>query len=112
MILYVLGTIQPYFPLGGPVPPLPKKGHTLSSSRWGGMEAGENMLYGVQVLDGVIHDEAGIDLQKYLQSLPEKYPFADKVGQRIRCPIGDAVVSPTFGSLRKYFGQIIHTVCD
>jgi O-acetyl-ADP-ribose deacetylase (regulator of RNase III) len=104
------GTLQPYFPVGGPVPPPVRHEKALSSSRWGGMEAGENMLYGVQVLDGCIHDECGPQLLSYLQSLPEREPFTDNAGQRIRCPVGSAITSPTFGSLKGYFDGIIHTV--
>jgi O-acetyl-ADP-ribose deacetylase (regulator of RNase III) len=104
------GTVQPYFPIGGPVPAMIKPDKALSSSRWGGMEAGENMMYGVQVLDGCIHDECGPQLLRFLQSLPERSPFVDKVGQRIRCPVGEAVKSPAFGSLAAYFDGIIHTV--
>ena len=32
----LIGTKQPYFPVGGPVPPFPKDGKVLSSSKWGG----------------------------------------------------------------------------
>ena len=73
------------------------------------MEAGENMMYGVQVLDGCVHDECGTALLTYLKkNVPEK--GVDAVGQIIRCPEGNAVSSPTFGSLVPYFGSIIHTV--
>jgi O-acetyl-ADP-ribose deacetylase (regulator of RNase III) len=102
------GVRQPYFPIGGPVPPMIRPDKALSSSHWGGMEAGENMMYGVQVLDGAVHDECGPQLMAYLQSLPSK--GVDAVGQIIRCPEGSAVCSPCFGSLVPYFGRIIHTV--
>ena len=73
------------------------------------MEAGENMMYGVQVLDGCVHDECGTALLTYLQKkVPEV--GVDAVGQIIRCSEGNAVSSPTFGSLVPYFGNIIHTV--
>ena len=50
----LVGTRFAYFPVGGPVPPVPRDAtqvscSVLSSSHWGGMEAGENMLYSVQV---------------------------------------------------------------
>ena len=109
--LYVYqGTRQPYFPIGGPVPPVPKDGRVLSSSRWGGMEVGENMLYGVQVLDGQIHEECGVELLKYLQSLPERSSVKDAAGQVVRCPVGIAVRSPAFGPLKSFFRSIVHTV--
>ena len=66
------------------------------------------MMYGVQVLDGCIHDECGRELPIYLQNLPMM--GVDSVGQIIRCLEGNAVSSPTFGSLVPYFGSIIHTV--
>ena len=106
----LVGTRQPYFPVGGPVPPMVKPDKALSSSRWGGMDAGEGMLYGVQVMDGCVHDECGPELLQYLQALPEQAPFVDQVGQRVRCPVGSAIVSPAFGSLKSYFGRIIHAV--
>jgi O-acetyl-ADP-ribose deacetylase (regulator of RNase III) len=101
----LVGTRQPYFPVGGPVPPDPI-GSTFSSSRWGGMDAGENMMYPVQVLDGEVHSIAGHDLLNFLQSLPE---VSKEVQRPIRCPVGSAVRSPSFG-LSGYFGSIIHTV--
>ena len=104
----LIGTRQPYFPIGGPVPPMIRPDKALSSSRWGGMDAGENMMYGVQVLDGCVHDECGPQLLAYLQSLPSQ--GVDASGQTIRCPEGSAICSPSFGSLVPYFGNIIHTV--
>lgn len=106
----LVGARFPYFPRGGPVPHLPKDGYVLSSSRWGGMDAGEDMLYPVQVLDGLVHEEGGPQLLKYLQTLPVQAPFRDAVGQPVRCPVGGSVTSPSFGSLTSFVGQIIHTV--
>jgi O-acetyl-ADP-ribose deacetylase (regulator of RNase III) len=74
------------------------------------MDAGQNMMYPVQVLDGCVHIECGASLLKHLQSMPDQSPFVDSVGQAIKCPIGTAVLSPTFGALSPYFGNIIHTV--
>jgi O-acetyl-ADP-ribose deacetylase (regulator of RNase III) len=106
------GPSLPYFAIGGPVPPLVSGNNSkksLSSSSWGGMDAGQNMLYPIQCIDGCVHSEAGGQLLSYLQSLPPKYPFIDAAGQTIRCPVGDAVSSPSFG-LSAYFDYIIHTV--
>jgi O-acetyl-ADP-ribose deacetylase (regulator of RNase III) len=102
------GTRQPYFPIGGPVPTI-KLESALSTSRWGGMDAGANMLYAVQVLDGAVHAQCGPQLLSFLQKLPEQSPFVDQAGQRIRCPVGSAVKSPSFGSLATRFTEIIHT---
>ena len=114
----LVGTRFPYFPVGGPVPPLLSSAavgrdnrslSTMASSRWGGMDKGENMMYPVQCLDGVVHSEAGSGLLAYLQSLPEQHPFRDSAGQIVRCPVGQAVLSPSFG-LSSYFSALIHTV--
>jgi O-acetyl-ADP-ribose deacetylase (regulator of RNase III) len=83
---------------------------SFASSNWGGMDAGQNMMYPVQVLDGCVHAECGPSLLRHLQSRPDQSPFVDSVGQAIKCPIGTAVLSPTFGALCPYFGNIIHTV--
>lgn len=113
----LVGTRFPYFPVGGPVPYLLSsvaggRGSsvgTMASSRWGGMDKGENMMYPVQCLDGIVHAEAGSGLLTYLQSLPEQHPFRDNAGQIVRCPVGHAVLSPSFG-LSTYFSALIHTV--
>jgi hypothetical protein len=105
----LVGTRFPYFPKGGPVPPLPSHGRVLSSAKWGGMEAGEDMLYPVQVLDGLVHEECGPQLLHFLQSLPEQPPYRDDAGQSIRCPVGTSVVSPSFGTMKNFTGLIVHT---
>jgi O-acetyl-ADP-ribose deacetylase (regulator of RNase III) len=106
----LVGTRLPYFPVGGPVPPLyTGKDASMASSRWGGMDKGDSMHYPVQCLDGVVHTEAGLDLRAYLLTLPERAPFIDSAGQVVRCPVGQAVVSPSFG-LSPYFSALVHTV--
>ena len=122
----LVGTRFAYFPVGGPVPMLPShlKQTTSSvllhesssssserfmrSSTWGGMDAGENMLYSVQVVDGEVHEQCGTPLLDYLQALP--IVRKDRAGQDVRCPVGAAVLSPSFGSFVNYFRNIIHTV--
>ena len=44
---FLVGTALPYFPIGGPVPRPPPPG--LGTTSWGGMEAGQGMLYSTQV---------------------------------------------------------------
>ena len=105
----LVGTRLPYFPRGGPVP-IPQNSSTSNSSRWGGMDAGEDMLYPVQTVDGLVHQESGYELLKFLMLLPEQVPYTDKAGQKIRCATGNCVLSPSYGNLRPYFGRIIHTV--
>lgn len=109
----LVGTKFSYFPRGGPVPIISLQSSDIrinKSSKWGGMEVGSDMLYPVQALDGVVHELCGFELYKYLQSLPEKPPYVDCAGQRIRCPVGTSVVSPSFGGLTDGFDAIIHTV--
>ena len=53
------GTARPYFPRGGPLPPPPPAGLETSSRGWGGIDAGEGMLYPAQVVDGLVHAHAG-----------------------------------------------------
>ena len=123
----LVGTRFAYFPVGGPVPKLPSylkqttssvllhessssssSERFMKSSTWGGMDAGENMLYSVQVVDGEVHEQCGTPLLNYLQSLPVLRK--DEAGQDVRCPVGAAVLSPSFGNFLNYFRNIIHTV--
>jgi O-acetyl-ADP-ribose deacetylase (regulator of RNase III) len=93
------GTALPYFPRGGPLPPAPPPGLAVSSG-WGGMDAGHNMLYPTQVVDGVTHLLAGHELRTALKTVG-----IDALGQR--CGIGRAVVTPSFEL--KHFDAISHT---
>lgn len=96
------GTSRAYFPRGGPVPPPPPRGiDETSSIGWGGMDAGANMLYPAQVVDGLTHLHAGPKLRDALAALP-----ADATGQR--CAVGAAVLSAPFG-LHERFDAIAHT---
>jgi O-acetyl-ADP-ribose deacetylase (regulator of RNase III) len=109
----LIGTRFAYFPVGGPVPPVPEdtalESAVFASSRWGGMSAGENMMYPVEVLDGQVHELGGHELFKYLQELPI-LANRDDAGQQVRCNIGQAISSPAYGNLSSLFGEIIHTV--
>jgi O-acetyl-ADP-ribose deacetylase (regulator of RNase III) len=93
----LIGASLPYFPRGGPVP----LGEVGSHSVWGGMEAGPNMVYPTQSIDGRIHAECGAILKKTLGDL---YPRG--------CPVGRSVLTPAFGNMvSKYrYKYIIHTV--
>lgn len=107
----LVGAKLPYFPRGGPVPTSTNADkNAFKSSKWGGMDVGDDMLYPVQVVDGMVHEQCGPALLHFLKSLPEEPPFEDDAGQRIRCPVGTSVISPSFGSLKPYFGSILHTV--
>ncbi|KAK3239501.1 hypothetical protein CYMTET_50575 [Cymbomonas tetramitiformis] len=96
----LFGTRLPYFPRGGPVPKPPPPG---VASQWGGMEAGEHMLYPQQVVDGRVTLLGGSGLRQHLTQLP--------VGEdNARCAEGDAVFTPAFGDLVPRFKYLVHTV--
>ena len=65
----MVGTDLPYFPVGGPVPNLPK--HLIKNANtWGGMEIGANQMYSTQVVDGHVSELGGHTMKKALQALP------------------------------------------
>jgi len=72
-----------YFPRGGPVPT-----QMLVGSSWGGMEAGTNMLYPSQVVDGLVHRHVEDELSG------------------LKCPVGEAV-GTSGGDLN--FDFVLHT---
>lgn len=100
----MVGTDLPYFPIGGPVPNLPKE-LSKSANTWGGMEIGGDQMYASQVVDGHVSEIGGHALKIALEALPlvdEKTKF--------RCLTGDAVVTTATEGLRHNFMYIIHTV--
>ena len=96
----LVGTSRAYFPRGGPVPPPPPQGLRASSAGWGGLDAGENMLYPSQSVDGVTHMHAGTGLRQALGALPARG------GER--CAVGAAVLTEPF-RLAERFDVIAHT---
>ena len=94
-------TALPYFPIGGPVPKPPPPG--LSNAAWGGMEAGEGMLYSTQVVDGALAECGGKELAELCLRVP-----TDEHGKR--CPVGTAVATASPVMLKASFGQLVHTV--
>jgi O-acetyl-ADP-ribose deacetylase (regulator of RNase III) len=101
----------PYFPRGGPVPAQPVSstvhrdwqplGHV---STWGGMEVGTGMLYPVSVVDGLVHQLGGWQLQAELRWLQCLNPQP--------CPIGTAVMTTAGAAsspLRQHYDAVIHT---
>ena len=100
----------PYFPRGGPVPhETPKSMHKDWQplgfvSQWGGMEVGSGMLYPVSVVDGLVHQLGGwqLDAECRLKSI---MAMSSEV-----CPVGNAVVtSAGSGKLRDSYDAIVHT---
>jgi len=128
---YLVGAQLPYFPRGG----LPRVNNVIGgpgswqfTSNWGGMSAGDNMVYPVQSLDGEVHNDGG-ELRDWLQkniSVVENINEDEednKHGTRlrrlyltrheIRCQTGSAVWSPLLGNdfRRNVFnGGVCHTV--
>jgi O-acetyl-ADP-ribose deacetylase (regulator of RNase III) len=101
----------PYFPRGGPVPKLsvPRSTSTQHhsmhhASTWGGMEAGNGMLYPVSVVDGLVHLHGGWKLQaecKWKRTVSND-------GEA--CPVGSAVeTSAGEDRLSRDFSRVIHT---
>jgi O-acetyl-ADP-ribose deacetylase (regulator of RNase III) len=111
----------PYFPRGGPVPAAPitssvhrdwqPLGHV---SEWGGMEVGNGMLFPVSVVDGLVHQMGGWQLQaeiKYLQ-LSSAFSTSSSSPLPTPCPIGKAVATTAGAAtspLRQHYDAIIHT---
>jgi len=91
----------PYFPKGGPEPTTPpgKDAHPIMGyvTQWGGMEVGHGMMFAANVVDGLVHQLGGKDLQRELH----------RVGGQ--CPEGQAVWTPATGEL-SYYRSIVHTV--
>ena len=108
---FLVGTSLPYFPIGGPVPaPLPPG---VLNNAWGGMEAGQGMMYSVQVVDGAVTEFGGHELVKALKAIPiikEDDTPRDSRFQPRRCRIGDAVRTSAAGSLKFNFDYLVHTV--
>ncbi|KAG7374939.1 macro domain containing protein [Nitzschia inconspicua] len=68
----------PYFPIGGPQPPpgfeIQKDTHPIMGyvSQWGGMEVGNGMMFASNVVDGLVHQLGGKELQRALQQVLEE----------------------------------------
>ena len=92
----LVGTQLAYFPRGGPCPPPPPEG---VSNAWGGMEAGANMLYPAQSVDGRVHAAGGAVLREALLALPST--------RGERCPVGSAVLTEAHGELRDSYRFIL-----
>lgn len=87
-----------YFPAGGP---LPKSTNNMHANSWGGMDAGNQMLYPVQVVDGLVHQLGGMKLD-----------YECKLIRMLHggCPIGTAIsTSQGDTKLKQEYDRIIHT---
>jgi O-acetyl-ADP-ribose deacetylase (regulator of RNase III) len=106
----LVGTARPYFPRGGPVPAREPPGLTRSSAGWGGLDAGQHMLYPVQCVDGLVHQHGGRALREMLlAAAPVVIEDGGGAGggDPVRCRIGDAVLTEAPPSLP--FDVIVHT---
>jgi O-acetyl-ADP-ribose deacetylase (regulator of RNase III) len=103
-----------YFPRGGPVPTenvvsMHKDWQPLGYvSNWGGMEVGEQMVYPVSVVDGLVHNYAGWKLKAHIQWLRLKQQQTIDPKTSL-CPIGSAIRTIS-GDLHQYgYQSIVHT---
>ena len=101
----LIGTARPYFPRGGPVPPRPPPGLEATSRGWGGLDAGPNMLYPAQAVDGLVHQYGGRALKDALAAFPVLEERRD--AEPVRCRTGSAVLTPSPPSLP--FDVLAHT---
>jgi O-acetyl-ADP-ribose deacetylase (regulator of RNase III) len=105
----------PYFPIGGPQPPpgfeINKDTHPIMGyvSQWGGMEVGNGMMFASNVVDGLVHQLGGKELQRQLQQI-----ILRQRGVTTQLAEGEAVVTTTesVGTLQETTGYrfIIHAV--
>ena len=95
------GTGFSYFPIGGPLPTNVDE-KLSSSTSWGGMEAGQNMLYPTQAVDGHVTIDGGKTLRRELDAI---LASAGKI------PPGDAVWTLATERLQSdhQLDYIIHT---
>ena len=112
-------TLFPYFKRGSDpfgwwtlhIPPDNYKNAKLDwekSSKWGGMEAQENMLYPVQTVDGLVHIHGGLEYHRKLEEIREKInpgkaiKLNDSASQNTSTPF--VLQSPAFGNLKSKSG--------
>jgi O-acetyl-ADP-ribose deacetylase (regulator of RNase III) len=108
----------PYFPIGGPQPPpgfeINKDTHPIMGyvSQWGGMEVGLGMMFASNVVDGLVHQLGGKELQRQLQQILLRRQR--QWGVTTQLAEGEAVVTTTenVGKLKETTGYqfIIHAV--
>ena len=111
----LIGPKRPVFPRGGPVPPPPPKGLGTSLGGWGGMDAGWDMLYPAQTVDGLVHMQGGPMLRAALVAAAPVLETRQN-GEHLRCRVGDAVLTSgidgtgSSGHSGLPFDAIVHTV--
>jgi len=130
---YLIGANLPYFPRGGlkmyPYNVFFKQEHWQKSSSWGGLSAGSDMLFPVQVLDGEVFQMLGgkngelkkwieknvpsISVHKSTNHLENGRHLRDP-DKLVRCVTGSVVWTPCFpvvSHLESTFSNgILHTV--
>jgi O-acetyl-ADP-ribose deacetylase (regulator of RNase III) len=97
------GTEFSYFPRGGPTP---EHERGWNSSWWGGMTAGDGMLYPTQTVDGRVHAEGGLELKEALHLVRTAAS-----SNFTTFSFGTAHETLAFGSLLRYgLTHVVHTV--
>lgn len=90
-------------------------------TQWGGMDVGSGMLFPAAVIDGLVHQLGGKQLQKECTMLSEhslSYVYHNQQSmtvlsehQEVKCPVGTAVISSAGGAeLKAEYDNIVHTV--
>jgi O-acetyl-ADP-ribose deacetylase (regulator of RNase III) len=100
-----------YFPVGGPQPPpnfqINKDAHPIMGyvSQWGGMEVGDGMMFAANVVDGLVHQLGGRQLQKVCQETLQSHPNG-------RLSEGQAIHTTAVGELTEQtpYNVIVHAV--
>ena len=71
------------------------------------MDAGYQMLYPAQVVDGLVHQHGGSELREALNAAPVLEHRAD--GDHVRCRLGDVMLTSAPAALSALFDIICHT---
>mmetsp|Transcript_28022 Transcript_28022/g.80492 ORF Transcript_28022/g.80492 Transcript_28022/m.80492 type:complete len:202 (-) Transcript_28022:53-658(-) len=74
----------------------------VSSPPGGRCDALVNPANERQVVDGLVHAFGGREMKDNCQALPERGPDG------VRCPIGEAAVTPACSDLRAWYGYVVH----
>jgi len=87
---------------------VPQLSKAMSNNSWGGLDAGDQMLYPVQVVDGIVHQLGGKKLASECEKIRALREH-DTNGRPIPIPFGTAVsTSGGNENLKREYDHIIH----
>eukprot|EP00941_MAST-03F_sp_MAST-3F-sp1_P002654 g2654.t1 len=98
----LVGAKLPYLEKGAPAPVVSPSANS-DTNQWGGLEAGKNMVYPIQCVDGVVAIAGGKELREACRRI-------EKDSHNFRCPVGQNVETVATGDLRKNFELVLHSV--